>query len=126
MPFEQRGVAPGQTLPTMPQLVGLVMRSTHWLPTDVSPGLHVHAPLSQYCVPKHCVLQAPQRRGSFCVSRQLLPPQFVKPPTHAQEPPLQSPNVLSQLLPQLPQLFWSVWRSAQPLKQACVPVGQMH
>jgi hypothetical protein len=88
------GVPPLHALASMPQLEGLVWRSTQLCPEGVRPGWQTQLPLWQSLLVLQFVPQSPQKFGSLFVSRQL---------------PWQQVFALAgQALLQLPQLFGSL------------------
>jgi len=101
--------APMQRFPQPPQLVLLLVVSTHWLLQELRLPLHTHCPFEQLAPVPQALLQAPQLFGSLSVLTHA-PPQFVSPASvshsRTQLPPEQTPP--SHLFPHAPQLFGSL------------------
>lgn len=116
-------VAPRQPLPQPPQLALSFWGFTQLIPQRRSPGAHAQAPLTQLAPRGHCLLQAPQLRGSVCVSTQALPQVvFGAVQLALQVPPLQKGVAAGHTLPQAPQLFGSLWVWKQMLLQRVPPL----
>ncbi len=103
-------VPPLHVFPGIPQLFGLVCRSTHAVPTFVRPGAQSHVPaLQNEPSPMQSFMQAPQLRGSSFKSVHVsLPPHGVRlGSVQPHFPVAQTPNLVSQSFPHAPQFVGS-------------------
>ena len=116
--------------PGIPQLFGWVFKSTHALPTLVSPGAQSQTPSLQNAPSiEHCMPHMPQLRGSsFKSVQKSLPPQGVNPEFAVQPhiPLEHAPKVISQSLPHPPQFVGSDVVSMHAPPQISAPGLQEH
>jgi hypothetical protein len=75
---EQKGVAPLQIVPQVPQFIGSEVEFTHAEPQALRPPVHAHWLPVQTCEFAHMVPQAPQLRRSFVMFAQTLPVSVVQ------------------------------------------------
>jgi hypothetical protein len=101
-------VAPtAQALPQAPQLLALVVVSTHCPLHSVCPVGHAQLPLPQVCPLAQTLPQAPQLLASLLVFTQALP-QKVCPAVVQAHAPLTQERPPPQTVPQVPQFDESV------------------
>lgn len=118
-PALQTGVVPSQRTPQAPQFSGSDARSTQLGPHRSLPTGHEHFPPMQTSEPEQVAPQAEQCRRSVAVSTHE-PAQSTRPALHdaAHEPRSQTGVASEHDAPHCPQLFGSLWRSAQDAPQA--------